>query len=415
MLTSQWLLWIHCFTSLVRFTAPNNRANNTREHSTGCETDATCNIQQFWELCGQKCCVRWHAALLIKLKPAPQNSNENAIITDNRLKFIEAHTVIHPKREYQSTLRYQFLKFEINWTESVSSHKRRHFEKLKFLKRIDFYKHFKMIIKDNEVAWCFSDNTALNSLSHLLIERGPLLLLLYFNEDKRPLVAFVLRTAKRRRWKFPFKSKFTIFQSSSRLFQLTLSNVSDLSWSWVPKNHIQVEKERKFRPRLFASSIIHVLACENIRFSSVFAAEHVFETSSSKKNEEKRMFSQANTRMWKLGTSQSCSDVTKCTTVLFSVCRSCCWSLGPSTWIRKFLKSYILSPGFETTLERGLMKRCGFCERIHWFHRDGTSTQSCTKNKRLQLRNIRIRLDVALRSLFLSGEKLFAKKCLYIW
>ena len=52
--------------------------------------------------------------------------------------------------------------------------------------------------------------------------------------------------------------------------------------------------------------------------------------------------------------------------------------------------------------------------RIHWFHRDGTSTQSCTKNKRLQLRNIRIRLDVALRSLFLSGEKLFAKKCLYI-
>ena len=318
--------------------------------------DATCNIRQFWELCGQKYCVRLHAALLIKLKPALQNSNENAIITDNRLKFIEAHTVIHPKREYQSTLRYQFLKFEINWTESVSSHKRRHFEKLKFLKRIDFYKHFKMIIKDNEVAWCFSDNTALNSLSHLLIERGPLLLLLYFNEDKRPLVAFVLRTAKRRRWKFPFKSKFTIFQSSSRLFQLTLSNVSDLSWSWVPKNHIQVEKERKFRPRLFASSIIHVLACENIRFSSVFAAEHVFETSSSKKNEEKRMFSQANTRMWKLGTSQSCSDVTKCTTVLFSVCRSCCWSLGPSTWIRKFLKSYILSPGFETTLERGLKK-----------------------------------------------------------
>ena len=76
--------------------------------------DATCNIQQFWELCGQKCCVRLYAALLIKLKPALQNSNENAIITDNRLKFIEAHTVIHPKREYQSTLRYQFLKFEIN-------------------------------------------------------------------------------------------------------------------------------------------------------------------------------------------------------------------------------------------------------------------------------------------------------------
>ena len=127
----------------------------------------------------------------------------------------------------------------------------------------------------------------------------------------------------------------------------------------------------------------------------------------------RRMFSQANTRMWKLGTSQSCSDVTKCTTVLFSVCRSCCWSLGPITWIRKFLKSYILSPGFETTLERGL-KKMRFL-RVHWFHRDGTSTQSCTNNKRLQLRNIRIRLDVALRSLFLSGEKLYAKKCLYIW
>lgn len=131
-----------------------------------------------------------------------------------------------------------------------------------------------MIIKDNKVAWCFSDITALNSLSHLLIERGPLLLLLYFNEDKRTVVAFVLRTAKRRRWKFPFKSKFTIFQSSSRLFQLTLSNVSDLSWSSVPKNHIQVEKERKFRPRLFASSIIHVLACESIRFLAITARLH---------------------------------------------------------------------------------------------------------------------------------------------
>ena len=99
-------------------------------------------------------------------------------------------------------------------------------------------------------------------------------LLLYFNEDKRTFVAFVLRTAKRRRWKFPFKSKFTIFQSSSRLFQLTLSNVSDLSWSSVPKNHIQVEKERKFRPRLFASSIIHVLACESIRFLAITARLH---------------------------------------------------------------------------------------------------------------------------------------------
>ena len=204
-----------------------------------------------------------------------------------------------------------------------------------------------MIIKDNKVAWCFSDITASNSHTHWLIERAPLLLLLYFKHDKRSFVAFVLRTAKRRRWKFPFKSKFTTFQSSSRLFQLTLSNVSVLSWSWVPKNHIQVEKEGKFRPRLFASSIIHVLACENIRFSSPHRRR------ARRNGCFRRLILYTYV---KLGTSQSCSDVTKCTTVLFSACRSCCWSLGPSTWIRKFLKSYILLPGFETTLERGLKK-----------------------------------------------------------
>ena len=180
----------------MRFTAPNSRANNTREHSTGCETDATCNIQQFWELCGQKCCVRWHAALLIKLKPAPQNSNENAIITDNRLKFIEAHTVIQPKREYQSTLRYQFLKFEINWTESVSSHKRRHFEKLKFLKRIDFYKYFKMIIKDNKVAWCFSDNTALNSLLTLANWERTTFIVVVFERRQKNFCSFCAKNSE---------------------------------------------------------------------------------------------------------------------------------------------------------------------------------------------------------------------------
>ena len=39
---------------------------------------------------------------------------------------------------------------------------------------------------------------------------------------------------------------------------------------------------------------------------------------------------------------------------------------------------------------------------------------SRARKMRLRLKNIRIRLDVALRSLFLSGKKLFAKKCLYI-
>ena len=39
----------------------------------------------------------------------------------------------------------------------------------------------------------------------------------------------------------------------------------------------------------------HTLACENIRFSSLFVAEDVSrETSSATKSEEKRMFSQAN-------------------------------------------------------------------------------------------------------------------------
>ena len=39
---------------------------------------------------------------------------------------------------------------------------------------------------------------------------------------------------------------------------------------------------------------LHDLACENIRFSSLFVAEDVSrETSSATKSEEKRMFSQA--------------------------------------------------------------------------------------------------------------------------
>ena len=49
-----------------------------------------------------------------------------------------------------------------------------------------------------------------------------------------------LRQVKRR-----YKSEFAVFQSSSRLFHLAsaLSNVRDLSWSWVPKSLIEVKKE----------------------------------------------------------------------------------------------------------------------------------------------------------------------------
>ena len=55
---------------------------------------------------------------------------------------------------------------------------------------------------------------------------------------------------------------------------LTLSNVHELSWSWIPKNLIQVKKERKFRrclSVLMTSSIkheirhFHVVVVQNVK------------------------------------------------------------------------------------------------------------------------------------------------------
>ena len=54
------------------------------------------------------------------------------------------------------------------------------------------------------------------------------------------------------RWRRPrkrhVKREFVFLQSWLRLFHLTaftLSNVGKLSWSWIPKNHIQVEKGKQ--------------------------------------------------------------------------------------------------------------------------------------------------------------------------
>ena len=53
-----------------------------------------------------------------------------------------------------------------------------------------------------------------------------------------------LKSGRRPRWKRRWKSEFAFFQSLSRLLQVTLSNVGEPSQSWIPQNHIQVQKER---------------------------------------------------------------------------------------------------------------------------------------------------------------------------
>ena len=62
---------------------------------------------------------------------------------------------------------------------------------------------------------------------------------------------------RRRRQKRRLKREFAFFQSSSWFPQsLTLSNVGELSWSWISKNrnHFPAERERKFCRPLFAFS-----------------------------------------------------------------------------------------------------------------------------------------------------------------
>ena len=62
---------------------------------------------------------------------------------------------------------------------------------------------------------------------------------------------------RRRRQKRRIKREFAFFQSSSWFpLSLTLSNVGELSWSWISKNrnHVPAERERKFCRPLFAFS-----------------------------------------------------------------------------------------------------------------------------------------------------------------
>ena len=53
-----------------------------------------------------------------------------------------------------------------------------------------------------------------------------------------------------RRWqrKLRLKSEFSFCWSSSRLFltnSVVLSIVGELSWSWIPKDHVQVQNEKE--------------------------------------------------------------------------------------------------------------------------------------------------------------------------
>lgn len=41
------------------------------------------------------------------------------------------------------------------------------------------------------------------------------------------------------------KSEFAFFKSLWQFFQLTMPNVGELSWSGIPMNHIQVQKEKE--------------------------------------------------------------------------------------------------------------------------------------------------------------------------
>ena len=63
-----------------------------------------------------------------------------------------------------------------------------------------------------------------------------------------------------------------------------------VTWHGIKLDTSQITRYKNWRRQ----HTTHALACENIRFSSLFVAEDVSrETSSATKSEEKRMFSQA--------------------------------------------------------------------------------------------------------------------------
>ena len=64
---------------------------------------------------------------------------------------------------------------------------------------------------------------------------------------------------------------FSLYSDYS--YPLTLSNVGEPSWSWISRDHIQAQKEKKFRRCLFTSSIkreirhFHVVVVPKRNFS----------------------------------------------------------------------------------------------------------------------------------------------------
>ena len=62
------------------------------------------------------------------------------------------------------------------------------------------------------------------------------------------------------------------------------------------------------------------IACENIRFSSVFAAGDVCETSPAAESEEKRMFSQANFTVESKNIPERCNRSFRLSGSLFNSC-----------------------------------------------------------------------------------------------
>ena len=82
---------------------------------------------------------------------------------------------------------------------------------------------------------------------------------IFFSYPNRAELEYSTRDLEMREWQWQgkcrLKSEFTVFQSSSGFFQLALSNKCELSWSWIPKSLIQVQKEKE--SSLLLSYVLH--------------------------------------------------------------------------------------------------------------------------------------------------------------
>ena len=79
----------------------------------------------------------------------------------------------------------------------------------------------------------------------------------------------VVMRGRRRQGKDRLKSDFAVFDlHRDYCNSLSLSNVCEFSWCWIPKSRVQKKKERKFCRCMFTSSIKHYLFSRHCRRSA---------------------------------------------------------------------------------------------------------------------------------------------------